>query len=89
MTDAARPHNRLTPKQFIIAFGVVSMLADIVYEGARSVSGPFLATFGVRPPPSASSPASAKRRPWSGVSRPDRCRTGRVAIGRYRSQAMP
>lgn len=39
-------HNRLSPMRFILAFGVVSMLGDFVYEGARSVTGPFLATFG-------------------------------------------
>jgi MFS family permease len=32
--------------RFIVAFGVVSMLADFVYEGARSIIGPFLAGFG-------------------------------------------
>ncbi len=31
----------------MLAFGVVSMLADFVYEGARGVVGPYLATFGV------------------------------------------
>jgi MFS family permease len=31
---------------FVLAFGAVSMLGDFVYEGARSVVGPFLATFG-------------------------------------------
>ncbi len=30
----------------IVAFGVVSLLADIVYEGARSIIGPFLSTLG-------------------------------------------
>jgi MFS family permease len=39
--------NRLTPMRFVLAFGVVSMFADMVYEGARSVTGPYLATFGV------------------------------------------
>ena len=38
--------NRLTPLRFVLAFGVVSMLADFVYEGARAITGPFLATFG-------------------------------------------
>jgi MFS family permease len=38
--------NRLSPMRFVVAFGVVSMLGDFVYEGARSVTGPFLATFG-------------------------------------------
>ena len=30
--------------QFVILMGIVSLLADIVYEGARSIVGPFLAT---------------------------------------------
>lgn len=38
--------NRLTPFRFVLAFGVVSMLADFVYEGARSIVGPYLATLG-------------------------------------------
>ncbi len=37
---------RLSPWRFIITFGVVSMLVDVVYEGARSVSGPFLGSLG-------------------------------------------
>jgi len=32
--------------RIVLAFGVVSLLADVVYEGARSVLGPFLATLG-------------------------------------------
>ncbi|MDQ4214080.1 MFS transporter [Microbacterium capsulatum] len=36
----------LRPWHFIIAFGVVSLLADMVYEGARSIIGPYLATLG-------------------------------------------
>lgn len=31
---------------FVLSFGVVSMLADVVYEGARSITGPYLATLG-------------------------------------------
>ena len=31
---------------FVLAFGVVSLLADMVYEGARSIIGPYLATLG-------------------------------------------
>lgn len=49
-TDAAAGavagSNRLAPLRFVVAFGVVSMLADFVYEGARAMTGPFLATFG-------------------------------------------
>lgn len=43
--DPARG-NRLGPMGFVLSFGVVSMLADVVYEGARSITGPFLATLG-------------------------------------------
>tara|TARA_B100001079_G_C16396523_1_gene509332 strand:- start:1733 stop:2347 length:615 start_codon:yes stop_codon:yes gene_type:complete len=43
---AMDPRNRLTPKQFALAFGIVSILADFVYEGARGIIGPYLATFG-------------------------------------------
>ncbi len=38
--------NRYTPLRFVLAFGVVSMLADFVYEGGRSIVGPYLATLG-------------------------------------------
>ena len=31
---------------FVVAVGIGSMLADVVYEGARSILGPFLATLG-------------------------------------------
>ncbi|MGN8157993.1 MFS transporter [Salinisphaera sp. SWV1] len=46
MNAVSAQRNRLTARQFVIAFGLVSMLADMVYEGARSVTGPYLATFG-------------------------------------------
>ena len=45
--STARSPNRLSAMRFVLAFGVVSLLADFVYEGARSIVGPFLATFGV------------------------------------------
>ncbi|WP_245953644.1 MFS transporter [Arthrobacter silvisoli] len=45
MTPQSRG-NSLGPMGFVLAFGVVSMLADVVYEGARSITGPFLATLG-------------------------------------------
>lgn len=32
--------------QVIIAFGIVSLLGDMLYEGARSVNGPYLQTLG-------------------------------------------
>lgn len=36
----------ISPWRFVVTFGVVSLLADIVYEGARSISGPFLGSLG-------------------------------------------
>lgn len=36
----------LQPWTFVIAFGLVSLFADMVYEGARSIIGPYLATLG-------------------------------------------
>jgi MFS family permease len=38
--------NRLSPLRFVLVFGLVSGLGDFVYEGARSIVGPYLATFG-------------------------------------------
>lgn len=38
--------NRMSPLRFVLVFGVVSGLADFVYEGARSIVGPYLATYG-------------------------------------------
>jgi MFS family permease len=38
--------NRLSPSRFVVAFGVVSLLGDLVYEGGRSITGPYLATLG-------------------------------------------
>jgi MFS family permease len=38
--------NRASPLRFVLVFGLVSGLGDFVYEGARSIIGPYLATFG-------------------------------------------
>ena len=35
--DLTRSPNRLSPFRFVLAFGVVSLLADFVYEGSRSI----------------------------------------------------
>jgi MFS family permease len=43
---AAPGPNRISPVRFVVGFGVVSALADVVYEGARSVIGPYLGTLG-------------------------------------------
>lgn len=37
---------RMGPWRFVVWFGAVSLLADFVYEGARSVTGPLLASLG-------------------------------------------
>ncbi len=49
--DQAKAHSGLagrdwSPWRAVIGFGVVSLLADMVYEGARSISGPLLASLG-------------------------------------------
>jgi MFS family permease len=36
----------LAPWRFVVLFGLVSLFADMVYEGARSIIGPYLATLG-------------------------------------------
>lgn len=33
--------------EFVVLLGIVSLCADVTYEGARSITGPFLASFGV------------------------------------------
>ncbi|MFB7708667.1 MFS transporter [Streptomyces sp. NPDC056105] len=43
MTEEA---TAMRPWRFVVWFGVVSLLADFVYEGARSVTGPLLASLG-------------------------------------------
>jgi MFS family permease len=42
--ESTRP--ALSAWRFVAAFGVVSLLADFVYEGARSITGPLLASLG-------------------------------------------
>lgn len=48
MTDHAEvtSTSRLRPWPFVLTFGLISLLADMVYEGARSIIGPYLATLG-------------------------------------------
>ena len=40
------PRRSWSPWRTVIGFGVVSLAADMVYEGARSVTGPLLASLG-------------------------------------------
>lgn len=51
ITDAESRMNRpdtnsVRPYAFIVSFGVVSMLMDVVYQGALAVQGPLLASLG-------------------------------------------
>jgi MFS family permease len=39
-------HTQLSAWRFIVWFGIVSLFADFVYEGARAVTGPFMAHLG-------------------------------------------
>ena len=43
---AAVGRPQLRPWHFVLCFGLVSLFADMVYEGARSIIGPYLATLG-------------------------------------------
>lgn len=38
--------SKRTGVQFVVLLGLVSLLSDMTYEGARSITGPFLATLG-------------------------------------------
>lgn len=46
MAPDSDPVKRRLAYRLIILFGLIAMSGDIVYEGARSVSGPFLLTLG-------------------------------------------
>jgi MFS family permease len=46
MTPDPDPNKRRLAYRLVILFGIVAMFGDIVYEGGRSVSGPFLFTLG-------------------------------------------
>ncbi len=44
--QSGNENNKRLALQFIILLGLVSLFGDITYEGARSVTGPFLSTLG-------------------------------------------
>jgi MFS family permease len=46
VTSTAAGRATLRPWHFVVSFGMISLLADMVYEGARSIIGPYLATLG-------------------------------------------
>src|ERR1700710_431823 len=41
-----RTRSTWTPWRTVVAFGMVSLAGDMVYEGMRSVAGPFLGSLG-------------------------------------------
>ena len=43
---ATLPDSRKAAYRFILLLGVVSLLADVTYEGARSITGPWMAILG-------------------------------------------
>jgi MFS family permease len=45
-SDRSADRPRLGAWRFVVVFGTVSLLADVVYEGARSITGPLLASLG-------------------------------------------
>ncbi|MDX6327350.1 MAG: hypothetical protein QOK15_3704 [Nocardioidaceae bacterium] len=46
-TDNGRVADRvLSPWRFVVWFGIVALFGDILYEGARSITGPLLASLG-------------------------------------------
>ncbi|HWY61919.1 MAG TPA: MFS transporter [Rhizomicrobium sp.] len=46
MNSAPQPFDKRSALAFVLAFGVVSLFADMAYEGMRGVSGPFLGLLG-------------------------------------------
>lgn len=46
MSEITGRWSRSSGLRFIVWFGVVSLFADMAYEGARSITGPFLASLG-------------------------------------------
>lgn len=46
MSSPVRASGGVSAWRFIVSFGTISLLADFVYEGARSITGPLLASLG-------------------------------------------
>lgn len=46
MNAPVRASGPVSAWRFIVSFGTISLLADFVYEGARSITGPLLASLG-------------------------------------------
>src|SRR5271169_6220352 len=48
-TEQLAPERRASALRFIVCLGVVSLFADMTYEGAHSIIGPFLKDLGATP----------------------------------------
>ncbi len=46
VSESSTDAGRSTAIRFVVLLGVVSLFADMTYEGARSVTGPFIAVLG-------------------------------------------
>lgn len=49
MTGGAVARPGLRPWSFVLCFGTVSLQADVIYEGARAVTGPLLLAAAIPP----------------------------------------
>jgi hypothetical protein len=50
VSNASFSVSRESAIRFIVTLGTISLLADVTYEGARSINGPFLGTPGASVP---------------------------------------
>lgn len=46
LTNSRAAHNGRSAMMFVVLMGVASLLADMTHEGARSITGPFMAILG-------------------------------------------
>jgi hypothetical protein len=46
LMDAVPARREVQPIRFVLVFGLVSLPADFVYEGGRSIIGPYLGSLG-------------------------------------------
>ena len=91
ITDAERRMNHpdtnsVRPYAFIVSFGVVSMLMDVVYQGALAVQGPLLASLGANALVIGIVSGLGEA---TGACSQGRSRTARAATGPSRSAGTP
>ncbi len=79
--------SRSTALRFVIFLGVVSLFADMTYEGARSITGPYLAILGASGMAVGFVAGVGELLGYASASSPATSLTGRGDIGRSRSSA--